>query len=137
MALALKAADMIVREQKKEAKKKNRIGASKASLHAKFFGFDETYLFIGSFNLDARSVSLNSELGAYYASPEEAKLLSDSFDEIMQGIAYQLKLDEDGDLQWVGYRDDEQVTFFKEPDTTWWKRFSTGFLSIIVPESQL
>jgi cardiolipin synthase C len=130
-------ANKVLREQNKEAKKKSRIGASKASLHAKFFGFDETYLFIGSFNLDARSVSLNSELGAYYASPEEAKLLSDSFDEIMQGIAYQLQLDEDGDLQWVGYRGDEQVTFFKEPDTTWWKRFSTGFLSIIVPESQL
>ncbi|MEP4149181.1 MAG: phospholipase D family protein [Halioglobus sp.] len=121
----------------KESKEKSRIGASKASLHAKFFGFDETYLFIGSFNLDGRSVALNSELGAYYASPAEAKLLSQTFDEMMLEIAYRLTLDEDGDIQWTTERDGKEVVFFKEPDTTWWKRFSTGFLSIIVPESQL
>ena len=125
------------REQGKEKKEKNRIGASKASLHAKFFGFDETYLFIGSFNLDGRSVALNSELGAYYASPEEAKLLSQTFDEEILQLAYRLSLDNDGDLQWTTEKNGEEWTVFKEPDTTWWKRFSTGFLSIIVPESQL
>ena len=125
------------RESGEENKEKRRIGASKASLHAKFFSFDETYLFIGSFNLDGRSVALNSELGAYYASPEEAKLLSQEFDEMILQIAYQLTLDESGDLQWTTERNGEELVFFKEPDTTWWKRFSTGFLSIIVPESQL
>ncbi|MEH6587465.1 MAG: phospholipase D family protein [Halioglobus sp.] len=134
-------ANKVVRQRnkgmKKEKKEKSRIGASKASLHAKFFGFDETYLFIGSFNLDARSVALNSELGAYYASPEEAKALSENFDDAALEIAYRLSLDEDGDLQWLTRKDGEEIVFFKEPDTTWWKRFSTGFLSIIVPESQL
>ena len=134
-------ANKVVRKENRESgaenKEKRRIGASKASLHAKFFSFDETYLFIGSFNLDGRSVALNSELGAYYASPEEAKLLSQEFDEMILQIAYQLTLDESGDLQWTTERNGEELVFFKEPDTTWWKRFSTGFLSIIVPESQL
>lgn len=116
---------------------KSRIGASKASLHAKFFGFDETYLFIGSFNLDGRSVALNSELGAYFASPAEAKALSEMFDSGILNLAYQVELDEGGDLTWTSLKDGEEFTLLKEPDTTWWKRFSTGFLSIIVPESQL
>lgn len=116
---------------------KARIGASKASLHAKFFGFDETYLFIGSFNLDGRSVALNSELGAYYASPEEAQLLSEIFDTDILSFAYRVTLDEDGDLVWTTAKDGVEVTVTREPDTTWWKRFSTGFLSLIVPESQL
>ena len=133
-------ANKVVRERDKEqgkAKKKSRIGASKASLHAKFFGFDETYLFIGSFNLDGRSVALNSELGAYYASPQEAKLLSQTFDEVILQVAYQVSLDHDGDLKWTTEKNGEELTVFKDPDTTWWKRFSTGFLSLIVPESQL
>ncbi len=134
-------ANKVVRKENRESgaenKEKRRIGASKASLHAKFFSFDETYLFIGSFNLDGRLLALNSELGAYYASPEEAKLLSQEFDEMILQIAYQLTLDESGDLQWTTERNGEELVFFKEPDTTWWKRFSTGFLSIIVPESQL
>ncbi|MEP5321610.1 phospholipase D-like domain-containing protein, partial [Marinobacter alexandrii] len=125
------------KEQGKDKKEKSRIGASKASLHAKFFGFDETYLFIGSFNLDGRSVALNSELGAYYASPEEAKLLSQTFDESILEFAYQVSLDNDGNLKWTTDKNGEELTVFKEPDTTWWKRFSTGFLSLVVPESQL
>ena len=130
-------ANKVIRKQRKEQKDKNRIGASKASLHAKFFGFDQTYLFIGSFNLDARSVALNSELGAYYASPEEALRLSESFDDIVIRIAYRVEINEDGKLEWVTLTDDGELRLDKEPDTTWWKRFSTGTLRYIVPESQL
>ena len=130
-------ANKVIRKERKEQKDKNRIGASKASLHAKFFGFDQTYLFIGSFNLDARSVALNSELGAYYASPEQASALSESFDDIAIRIAYRVELNEDGKLEWVTLGDEGELRLDKEPDTTWWKRFSTGVLRYIVPESQL
>lgn len=125
------------RESRGTEKQKSHIGSSKASLHAKFFGFDETYLFIGSFNLDGRSVALNSELGAYYASPEEALALSQFFDESAYDIAYRVLLNDKDKLEWVTIRDGEEIRLDKEPDTTWWKRFSTGFLRFIVPESQL
>lgn len=124
-------------KRREQQKGKNRIGASKASLHAKFFGFDETYLFIGSFNLDGRSVALNSELGAYYSSPEEAAELSAFFDQAAYDIAYRVLLNDDNKLEWVTVRDGQEVRLDKEPDTTWWKRFSTGLLRYIVPESQL
>ena len=121
----------------RERKKNKRIGASRASLHAKFFGFDQQYLFIGSFNLDARSVALNTELGAYYKSPAQAARLSRLFDTEIMDIAYRVELDEKGDLRWRTRTDGEEISLEKEPDTTAWKRFTTRFLSIIVPESQL
>jgi putative cardiolipin synthase len=127
------------RNTEREKKKgKNRIGASRASLHAKFFGFDERFMFIGSFNLDGRSTSLNSELGAYFESPEYATELSRIFSEDVPLIAYRLKLDEEGDIFWISRSEDgSEVSVDKEPDTTGWKRFSTRVLSWIVPESQL
>lgn len=119
-------------------KRKNRIGASRASLHAKFFGFDERFMFIGSFNLDGRSTSLNTELGAYFESPKHATELSRIFSEDVQLIAYRLELDEDGDIFWTTrFEDGTEVRVDKEPDTTGWKRFSTRVMSWIVPESQL
>lgn len=127
-------ANKVIHNQQQE---RSRIGASRASLHAKFFGFDQKYLFIGSFNLDGRSVALNTELGAYYASPDEARALSGNFDQRVIEIAYRVELDDDNNLQWVTVDDGMELRLDKEPDTTWWKRFSTGFLRYIVPESQL
>ena len=117
---------------------RDRIGAYHAGLHAKFFGFDQRYLFIGSFNLDARSVALNTELGGYFESREHAKKLSEKFDRQIMLIAYRVLLNEDGKLEWVTLNEDgEELHVDKEPDTTFWKRFSVRFMSTFVPESQL
>ena len=66
--------------ENKEMKKKKKkwIGSSRASLHGKYFGFDQRYMFVGSFNLDARSVALNTELGVYFESPEYASFLTEA-----------------------------------------------------------
>lgn len=118
-------------------KGKNKIGASRASLHAKFFGFDQRYIFIGSFNLDARSVALNTELGAYFKSARLARELSEGFDANMLDAAYQVQLDDNGDLVWVTRKNGEEIRYDKEPETGFWKRFNTRFLSLFVPESML
>jgi putative cardiolipin synthase len=124
-------------EEKKRNKDRSYIGASRASLHAKFFAFDGEYLFIGSFNLDPRSVRINTELGAYYRSPDGASTLSEIFDERAIRIGYRVELDESGDIEWVTLKDERELRLDKEPDTTAWKRFSTRVLSTFVPESQL
>jgi putative cardiolipin synthase len=118
-------------------RKKKRIGASRASLHAKFFGFDQQYIFIGSFNLDFRSVELNAELGAYFESHALGQELSTDFDNKALDRAYQLGLDDAGKLFWVTRENGEEKRFDKEPGTTAWTRFKTRFLSIIVPEGML
>ena len=51
-------------------------GSSRASLHAKAFVFDDTHVFIGSFNFDPRSVHLNTEMGLVIQSPELARQLT-------------------------------------------------------------
>jgi putative cardiolipin synthase len=48
-----------------------------------------------------------------------------------------LPLDEQDNLVWTRIDEGEQVTFSKEPDTSWWTRFSVKLLSFIVPEKQL
>ncbi len=122
---------------REEEEGRNRIGASRASLHAKFFGFDQQYLFVGSFNLDARSVALNTEFGAYFKSPESARALSGIFDDEIMQFAYRVLLDENGDLVWVTMDEGEEIRVDHEPDTTFWKRFNTRLMSVFVPESQL
>jgi putative cardiolipin synthase len=127
--------DMKEKEKGKETSKWT--GSSRASLHGKYLGFDQRYLFIGSFNLDGRSTALNTELGVYFESEKYARELHDAFNARAEVVAYRLMLDEDGDLVWVTRENGQEVKFDKEPETGFWTRFSTGFLSLIVPESQL
>ena len=50
---------------------------------------------------------------------------------------YRVLLTDEGELEWLTLEDGKEVRFDVEPETSWWKRFSTDFLSIFVPESQL
>ena len=121
-----------------DKKKKSKwTGSSRASLHGKFLGFDQHYIFIGSFNLDARSVALNTELGVYFESPEYGAYLAEVFDTQALIKAYRVLLTDENELEWLTLEDGKEVRFDHEPETSWWKRFSTDFLSIFVPEGQL
>ena len=112
-------------------------GSSRASLHGKYLGFDQRFMFVGSFNLDGRSVALNTELGVFFESPHYAQMMAKGFDQNAMIKAYQVVLTDDEELQWVTLEDGKKVRFDVEPDTGFWKRFGTDFMSIFVPESQL
>jgi putative cardiolipin synthase len=112
-------------------------GSSRASLHGKYLGVDRRYLFVGSFNLDMRSVALNTEMGVYFESPHYAGALADAFDQRALDVAYRVTLADDGKLQWVTIENGETVTVDVEPETGVWQRISTQFMSGIVPEKQL
>jgi len=125
---------------------KNWSGSSQASLHAKTFGLDRRMVFVGSFNLDPRSVALNTEMGVLFESPELAGALGEAFDHDIENAAYRLELksmppDEYGSpqyaLEWVTLKNGDEIRYRVEPDTSWWQRFMTGFLSIFVIESFL
>ena len=55
-----------VMETDQDKQKKKWTGSSKASLHAKTFNIDRRKIFVGSFNLDPRSVALNTEMGVIF-----------------------------------------------------------------------
>ncbi|SHH25281.1 phospholipase D family protein [Ferrimonas marina] len=121
----------------KKPKKSRWSGASRSSLHAKVFGFDQRYLFVGSFNVDARSTILNTEIGVLFASDAEGQRFSDNFDRNALLKAYRVELDEQEKLVWITEHDGEGVVLDKEPETSWWMRFKARLMSIFVLESQL
>jgi len=56
-------------------------GKSRAAMHNKFIVFDRKSVFIGSFNLDQRSSTLNTEIGMMIDSPEIAGQAAKIMDE--------------------------------------------------------
>ncbi|MEO9631343.1 MAG: phospholipase D family protein [Sulfitobacter sp.] len=74
-------------------------GSSGASLHAKTFAVDGARIFVGSFNFDPRSTTLNTEMGLLIDSDSMAQGLHAAFDADLRGLAWRVELD-DGDLIW-------------------------------------
>ncbi|MFW2373153.1 MAG: phospholipase D family protein [Gammaproteobacteria bacterium] len=131
-----------------KGRNKKWTGSSYASLHAKTFGLDRKAMFVGSFNLDPRSIALNTEMGVLFENYELAETMAKKFDDIVTNNAYRLKLittpaDEAGvdfdehRLQWIGRSDGKTVRYNVEPDTSLWQRFVAGFWSVFVIESFL
>lgn len=127
------------RKERKE--KKGAFGSSKASLHAKSFVFDREQVFIGSLNLDPRSIVENTEIGIMVTSKEVADILADTFDQMVEKIAFRLELhtDEEGIefIFWHGLEEGEQHVWKADPHTSFWRRFGLGLVSLLPVESQL
>lgn len=121
---------------KKRSKFSLGSSGSKASLHAKYFVMDRESAFIGSLNLDPRSVVENTEIGAVIESPDLANQLAQDFDTHIRQIAFKLKL-VGNDLVWERKSAQETKIFYKEPHTSWWDRFTVGLMRLLPAESQL
>jgi len=103
-----------------------RVSGSQASLHAKTFGMDGRQVFVGSFNLDPRSATLNTEVGLLVHSPAFAKQLSAVLDQVAPDFAYEVRLSETGALQWMA-GPDEALTV--EPQANTLRRLLVRILS--------
>jgi len=70
-------------------------------LHSKTAVIDGRYVFVGSMNLDPRSAEINTEMGVFVDSPALAEELGAILKRDMSPQnAWQLKLDDDGDVYW-------------------------------------
>ncbi len=112
------------------------VQAESLTLHTKGMIIDREIVFIGSLNLDPRSIEINSEMGLVIHSKEMAAEMADASDERVPEIAYRVDLDERGRIRWQANIDGRSVVEHKEPLTTGWTRFK-AFLLRIVPDSQL
>lgn len=125
----------------RKARSKGSIGQSKSSLHAKAFIVDRSNVFIGSLNLDPRSVTQNTEIGMVIQSTEIAKRLAYIFNKLTPAKSFQLKLEAKSSgrrsIEWHGVDAGKPVIYTKEPHTSFWRRFSTGFLRYMPIESQI
>ena len=122
-------------------KKRGKEGSSKASLHAKTFILDRDSVFIGSLNLDPRSVYENTEIGVVLDSPEIAQYMAQKFDANIATSAFRLELQskEDGTerLLWHGYENGKERVYTVDPYTGFWRRLGLGFMGLLPIESQL
>ncbi len=128
-------------KEERKAMKEGGIGSSKASLHAKSFVLDRSQVFIGSLNLDARSVVQNTEIGVVFESEEIAKRMASGFDRKIDQIAFRLELQRDDlgreQLTWHGLVDGKRQILTVDPYTSFWKRFGVGFMRMFPIESQI
>jgi putative cardiolipin synthase len=119
-------------------KKRLAFFGAKAALHAKVIVFDRKDVFIGSFNLDPRSVDINTEAGLYIESPKLAAQLIAWMDEGMRPEnSYRVFLDKDGKVTWLTQADGKQVIYHHDPESSAWQRFVAGFIGILPVEGQL
>lgn len=113
------------------------LGSSGSSLHAKTFAVDDRRVFVGSFNFDPRSARLNTELGFVLESPAMARAVTASFDAEIPVHAYELGLDESGDLYWLLRDSGTTQKLTREPAAAWWKLAYIRILSLLPIESML
>lgn len=95
------AAGIDVFEVKESGEKRAGIfGSSSASLHTKAVVVDDGSVFVGSFNLDPRSVNLNTEMGVLVRHPPLARLMRRQHRWLAQGArCWRVRL-ENGRLVW-------------------------------------
>jgi len=110
---------------------KGRFGSSASSLHAKTFGVDGRTIFIGSFNMDRRSIDLNTEMGFVIDSPAMAAQLSKTLQVSMPERAYEVRLDEQGRMVWIERSGGSIQRHYEEPNTTVWQRTGVRILSVL------
>jgi len=111
--------------------------AAKTTLHAKAFIVDRQRLFIGSFNWNQRSRNVDTEMGVIIESPQLATDFAERLDAIDIERTYEVVLNDRKQLRWRGMQQGQPVVLDKDPQTSWWHRFSAGFLSILPIKSQL
>lgn len=108
-------------------------GSSGSSLHTKAMIVDADTVFVGSYNLDPRSTSLNSEQGVLVSHPALAEELTRIFDrQIGPQRAWKVGIDDKGTV-WT----DGTQMFRKEPDAPASRRFMAWLMSVLPVESQL
>lgn len=125
----------------KADQKTKAFGSSRASLHAKTYVFDRSAVFIGSLNLDPRSVRLNTEIGVVCESAPMAEDIAGALEKNLDSIAWRLErvADESGSahIEWVEASADGERRYDSDPEVSAMRRLSVWFLGLLPIESQL
>ena len=117
--------------------KMSMFGSKGASLHTKAFIVDDRSAFVGSFNFDPRSVSLNTEMGVLFEHEGLIGRLRELFDlEIAPDTSYRLSL-EGNRLRWDAEEGGAAQTYFSEPEATLFRRFVAAIVRYLPIELQL
>jgi len=118
-------------------------GRSQASLHTKAIVLDRELVVIGSFNLDPRSIALNTEIVILVESPELAARVLENMEEgIRPENSYRVMIEKNEEtgierLVWITQIDGEEVRYYSEPEAGAWRRFSTWLIGLLPIDEHL
>ena len=124
-------------------------GSSGAALHAKTFILDRKVLFVGTLNLDPRSVWSDTQNGIVVRSETLAGQAASFFEESASAHrAFRVTLrtgstESNGsaskrdELEWITEENGKEVRYFHEPKTGLWRRITVKILSLFAPEKML
>ncbi len=112
-------------------------GSSGASLHTKAFVVDDTSGFIGSFNLDPRSMNLNTEMGLLFEDRTVTAELERLYNhKVSAPVSYRVTL-EQGALRWHDDAAQPPRIWTREPEASVWRRSAAKMLGWLPLDSQL
>jgi putative cardiolipin synthase len=120
-----------------EGRARYMVGASRdrmLGLHAKVMVMDTEQVFIGSANLDPRSLRLNTEVGLLIDSPQlNARLREDLAPDLMPANAWRVELDDAGRLRWVS----GQSIIAHEPEASFFLRSESWLFGLLPIEAEM
>jgi putative cardiolipin synthase len=103
-------------------------------LHSKVFTMDRVQAFVGSLNLDPRSIYINTEMGMLVTSESLTSAISDLILRDMQPEnAWRLSVNEKDEVLWTS----SAGTVDRDPARNWWQRFQVWFFGLFPLEDQL
>jgi cardiolipin synthase C len=135
--LALVESGITLFEQKSSIKrtKISLFGSRTASLHTKACVADRKVSFVGSFNLDPRSKSINTEMGIIFESDSVSNRLAELLQTHMQG-SYRLAA-RNGRIIWLEDYGAIPTVHTTEPHSPLTRRMSAWLVGLLPVESQL
>jgi putative cardiolipin synthase len=110
------------------------IGDKHLGLHSKLLLIDNHLSYIGSANLDPRSLLLNTEMGLLIRSSEFNKLVREVVAlDFHQRNAWHVQAQDDGNLKWVA----DDIVLDEQPAESALQRLEDWFLSILPIEGEM
>ena len=110
------------------------IGDKHLGLHSKLILIDHHLSYIGSANLDPRSLRLNTEMGLLIKSREFNRLVREAVEiDFHQRNAWHLQVQADGSMTWVA----DDAVLHEQPAESTLQRLEDWFLSILPIEDEM
>ena len=116
------------------------IKSNVSGLHAKSFIFDEKNIFIGSMNLDTRSIELNSDMGVLIKSTVLSKNMLYWINKNLTKMTYKVVLKHHrgfDKLIWIDYTSSNTKYYDTEPNVGFFKRMTIDVLKILPIKDEL
>jgi putative cardiolipin synthase len=116
---------------------------ARLGLHAKVAVFDRDVVYIGSFNLDPRSLFLNTEVALLVYSPLLAQQMLELVErDFRPENAWRLAVERDGNggkprIVWVTRESGQEVRHSRAPETGFWRRLGARFYALLPIRGQL